>query len=141
MKGFFSQRNGRGKMPHRVKVLTLRTEVSATVNIPSYINIDPDDEGNHWWIKWNTLYYREGGVVKEYDLGNLDYDGDYKRPDTNVEEDEEYAESIPEDIEEALEAWEAYQNKEEEHSAEWVEMMEHKIALYHETMAEIARGK
>jgi len=128
-------------MPHRVKTLSLRTEVSATVNIPSYINIDPDEEGNRWWIKWNTLYYREEEEVKEYDLGNLDYDGDYKRPDTTVEEDEEYAESIPEDIEEALEAWEAYQNKEEEHSAEWVEMMEHKIALYHETMAEIARGK
>jgi len=94
-----------------------------------------------WWVKWSTLYYTEGGEIKEYDLGNLDYEGDYKRPEVEDEEVEEYEEEVPEDIEEALEAWEEYQNNDEEKSDDWIKAMEHKIALYHEHLADVARGK
>jgi len=128
-------------MPVRVSEFIINVSVSASVQLPSFINLKPDEDGFNWWVKYNTLYYREGDEVKEYDLGLLEYDGDYKRPEITDQETERYEEEVPEDIEEALEAWEEYQTNDEEKSDEWIEAMEAKIALYHEMMADIARGK
>jgi len=134
-------------MPVRVSEFSLSTTLYARVQLPSFINLDPEDAGHGWWVKWNTLYYHEKGSdgrlsdeVKQYDLGHLDYDGDYKRPEIEDVEEEDYTEEVPDDIEEAMEAWDAYQNDGGK-SDEWVALMEHKIALYQETMADIARGK
>ena len=128
-------------MPSRVSEFSLATTVYARVQLPSFINLKPDEAGVSWWVKYSTLYYEEGGEVKEYELGCLDYDGDYKRPEVEDEEVEQYEEEVPEDIEEAMEAWEEYQNNEEEKSEGWIKAMEDKIALYHEHLADIARGK
>ena len=128
-------------MPSRVSEFSLATTVYARVQLPSFINLKPDESGITWWVKWSTLYYTENGEIKEYDLGNLDYEGDYKRPEVEDEEVEEYEEEVPEDIEEALEAWEEYQKNDEEKSDDWIKAMEHKIALYHEHLADVARGK
>jgi hypothetical protein len=140
MKGF-SRHIGHQKMPSRVSEFSLATTVYARVQLPSFINLKPDESGITWWVKWSTLYYTENGEIKEYDLGNLDYEGDYKRPEVEDEEVEEYEEEVPEDIEEALEAWEEYQKNDEEKSDDWIKAMEHKIALYHEHLADVARGK
>ena len=128
-------------MPSRVKSVVLTVEVSTSVNIPSWINLEPDEEGNHWWIRYNTLYYKEDGEVKEYDLDLPNqWDGDYKRPEAEVDEEEDYEEEI-EDYEEALEAWNAYQRGDSKLSDGMIRMLEEKVEMYLELQAEIARGK
>jgi len=132
-------------MPTRVTEFNVCVAVYARVEVPSHINLKPDEEGWRWWVRWNTLYYHEDGVIKEYGLGSLDYEGDYKRPGIDDVEEEEY-EEIPEDIEEALEAWAEYQKKkaaddDEDYTDEWIAMMEHKLELYHEHQLDIILGK
>jgi hypothetical protein len=66
----------------RVKSMTLEVVVTASVDIPSYIRLDPSREGVDWYVRYTTLYYRdENGDMKEYDLDSFEYDGDYKRPE------------------------------------------------------------
>lgn len=134
-------------MPTRVKEFNLCVEVCARVEVPPHINLDPEMEGRlgGWWVRYDVLYYTEDGEVKEYALGNVEYEGDYKRPEARDMEEEEY-EEVPEDIEEALEAWAEYQKKKEakdddSYTEEWIRMMEHKLELHHEHQLDIILGK
>jgi len=108
-------------MPSRVTSFSLTATVYAHVELPSFINLNPDEEGCGWWVKWDTLYYKEGEEVKEYQLKYLDYEGDYKHPRIEYVEEEEI--------------------KEDESEEEEEEIDEAKVALYHEELADIARGK
>jgi len=64
-------------------------EVYAFVKIPAHIMLDPEKEGIDWFVKYDTLFYDIKGEQKEYNLGSLCFDGDYKRPEVSIEETEE----------------------------------------------------
>jgi len=58
--------------------------------VPSHIILDPVEEGVKWWIKYDILYYDGGNEEYQIPMPNL-WDGDYKRPETVVEEEEYYS--------------------------------------------------
>lgn len=73
----------------RVTRVSLTVSVNAEFSLPSWIKLDADREGIDWWIKYHTLYYKKGeNSWDEYHL-DLSYDGDYKRPEVEVEETED----------------------------------------------------
>jgi hypothetical protein len=81
MKVFFAGWPGQSKMVKRVKSITTSVVVYNTVEIPEDIYLNPEEEWDTWWIKYDCLYYtdKDGKEQKHYFVSN--YDGDYKRPD------------------------------------------------------------
>jgi len=77
-------------MPSRVSKMRLAVAVYADVVIPSYINLDPSEEGSQWFVRYDTLHYKEDGQDKKYPLHDVAYDGDYKRPEVEETIDEHY---------------------------------------------------
>ena len=75
------------KMPRFVKTLCLTVQVYKSVSIPDHIKLDVMGEGDTWWIKWDRLYYENGDKVIDLpDYNHTEWEGDYKRPGTEVEE-------------------------------------------------------
>ena len=73
----------------RVVSMSLTVQVYAEVKLPSWVVLNPEREGIDWWVRYFTLHYKDtDDVWKEYDFGNIDYDGDCRRPDVEVTEEE-----------------------------------------------------
>jgi midasin (ATPase involved in ribosome maturation) len=80
-----------------MRVIIARYEIQSDFRIPKNIPLlsyqDNDDEGEKawsWWIKWNTLHYRDDkGVEHEIEPYNNARDEDLKRPAWDEEEEQE----------------------------------------------------
>jgi hypothetical protein len=90
----------------RVVSIALTVQVNANVNLPSWIHLTPERDGIDWYVRYNTLHYVEDNEWKEYDLGLLEYDGDYKRPEIEVTEEEKIEDETDEEDEEAAAEYE-----------------------------------